>query len=70
MESAPRTEIKVFDYDHGPKDTGIRRYIWLEEHDYVVVLQAKKAVFFWVTGYYLNSPGRRADLERRYASRV
>jgi len=30
-------EIKVFDYDHGQKDIGVRRYIWLAEYDYVLL---------------------------------
>ena len=33
MESPERSEIKVFDYDHGTKDIGVKRYIWLAEYD-------------------------------------
>jgi len=69
MESPERNEIKVFDYDHGVKDIGVRRYIWLAEYDYVLILQKKKKALFWVTVYYVNSEGRRRVLivlEERY----
>jgi len=33
MESPERSEIKVFDYDHGTKDIGARRFIWLAEYE-------------------------------------
>ena len=42
MESPERSEIKAFDYDHGTKDIGVRRYIWLAEYGYVLILQRKR----------------------------
>jgi len=70
MESADITEIRVFDYDHGTKDAGVRRYIWLAEYDYVLILQRKKKVLFWITAYYVDSEGGRKDLSRRYEKRL
>ena len=70
MESPEISAIKVFDYNHGPKDTGVRRYIWLAELDYVLILQKKKKVLFWITAYYVDSEGRRKDLARRYEERL
>ena len=70
MESPERTEIKVFDYDHGTRDIGVRRYIWLAEYDYVLILQRKKKALFWVTAYYVDSEGGRNDLSRRYEKRL
>jgi hypothetical protein len=70
MESPKRAEIKLFDYDHGLTRKSIRRYIWLEEYDYVVILQRKRNVYFWVTAYYVDSKGRRVDLNRRYKKRL
>jgi hypothetical protein len=55
MESPPRSEILVFDHLEGPKDKGARRYIWLEQFDYVLILQKKKRAFFWVTAFYIDS---------------
>ncbi len=70
MESSERAEIKVFDYDHGIKDIGVRRYIWLDEHDYVLILQKKKKALFWITAYHVDSEGGRRDLARRYEKRL
>jgi len=70
MERSERAEIKVFDYDHGIKDIGVRRYIWLDEHDYVLILQKKKKTLFWITAYHVDSEGGRRDLARRYEKRL
>ena len=70
MENAERNEIKVFDYDHGKKDIGVRHYIWLAEYNYVLIFQQKKNVLFWVTAYYVDSERGRKDLEGRYAKRL
>jgi len=70
MESPERSEIKVFDYDHGVKDIGVRRYIWLVEYDYVLILQKKKKALFWLTAYYADSVRGRKDLSRRYEKRL
>jgi len=69
MESPERSEVKVFDYDHGTKDIGVRRYLWLAEYDYVLILQKKKKTLFWITAYYVDSEGGRRDLSRRYEKR-
>ena len=69
LESPERSEIKIFDYDHSAKDIGVRHYIWLDEYDYVLILQRKKRALFWVTVYYVDSEWRRKDLLRRYEKR-
>ena len=69
MESDRRVELKVFDYNHGPRDKGIRRYIWLEGFNYVLILQRKKNRFFWITAYYVSRRGGK-DLAKRYLNRV
>ena len=69
MERHTVPELKVFDYDHG-KRKGIRRYIWLADYDYVLVLQNKGRIYFWITAYYIDSKGRKNDLGSRYANRV
>ena len=70
MESPERNEIRVFDYDHGTKDIGVRRYIWLAEYDYVLILQKKKKAMFWITAYYVDSERVRRDLSKRYEKRL
>lgn len=69
MESPAREEIRVFDYDHGSKDKGIRRYIWLVSYDYVLILKKYKNKYFWITAYYVYKNGKR-DLRNRYKNRV
>jgi hypothetical protein len=70
MESPERGEIKVLDYDHGIKDIGVRRYIWLAEYDYVLIFQKKKKSLFWITAYHVDSERGRRDLSRRYEKRA
>jgi hypothetical protein len=70
MESPERSEIKVFDYVEGPKDRGIRRYIWLDEYDYVLILQRKKKAFYWITAFYVDTRWKREDMNKRFVERV
>lgn len=70
MESPPRSEILVFDHSEGPKDKGQRRYIWLEQFDYVLIMQKKKRVFFWVTAFYIDSEWKRRDLRKKFGERL
>jgi len=70
MASPERSEIKVFDFDHGTKDIGVRRYVWLDEYDYVLIFQKKKKALFWITAYYVDSERGRKDLSSRYEKRL
>ena len=70
MESPPRSEILVFDHSEGPKDKGARRYIWLEQYDYVLILQKKKKAFFWVTAFYIDSEWKRKDLRNKFTEKL
>jgi hypothetical protein len=67
MESPERMEIRVFDHFEGPRDKGIRRYIWLEDYDYVLILQRRKKAFFWITAFYMDVEWKRKDLRKRFA---
>jgi hypothetical protein len=66
MESPQRLELKVFDYMEGPKDKGIRRYIWLDKYDYVLILQHRGNTFYWITAFYVDADWKRKDLEKRF----
>ena len=70
MENQQRPEIMVFDYQEGPKDKGLRRYIWLEQYNYAVVLQHRKNTYFWITAFYIDSEWKREDLRKRYEQRT
>lgn len=66
MESSKSAKIKVWQYQEGSKDKGIRTYIWLEDYDYALILHKKKLVFFWVTAFHIDSNWKRRDLQRKY----
>jgi len=68
MESSATTEIKVFDYYEGTKDKGIRRYIWLEDFDYVLVLQRRGNGYFWITAFFVTK-GKKRNLSKKYIGR-
>lgn len=69
METPERTGIKVFQYQEGTADKGIRTYIWLEEYKYALILQRKKKSFYWVTAFYVEPRGEK-DLKRKYENRL
>jgi len=70
MECEERPEVKVWEYDEGTRDKGIRTYIWLEPGDYCVILQRKKACYFWVTAFHVDSEWKKSDLNRKYDERL
>lgn len=69
MESPERSEIKVWQYQEGTADRGLRTYIWLEEYNYAIILQKKKSVFYWVTAFYVDS-WKKANLRRKLGGKV
>lgn len=70
IESLSRSEILFFDYFEGSSDKGIRRYIWLKDYDYVVILQQNKTLYALVTAYYVKEKGYRKTLQRKYENRL
>ena len=54
MENPYHEEIKFFFYDEGDSRKGIRHYIWLENYNYIVILQRKKTHFIWVTAFFVD----------------
>lgn len=70
MQSGPRPEILVWDYQEGSAGKRVRTYIWVKDHDYVVVLERKARVYFWVTAFFVPSDGKREDLTGRYKKRL
>jgi hypothetical protein len=68
MESPVRSEVKVWQYKEGA-DKGIRTYIWLEDYSYVLILERKKHVFYWVTAFYVNDK-KRIELQNKYKKRL
>lgn len=69
MESPEIPEIKVWQYQEGTEDQGYRTYIWLKDYDYVLILQRKKYVFYWVTAFHVGLR-KKIDLQRKYDNRL
>ncbi|MBE0658097.1 MAG: hypothetical protein IH602_10430 [Bryobacteraceae bacterium] len=65
-------EVAVWDYEEG--SGRVRTYVWLLNHDYLVVLEKRQKriglVAFLVTAFHIDGPGKRADLEKKLARRV
>jgi len=63
--------VKQWQYREG---TGkIRRYLWLEAYDYVVVLERRKIggnfVNFLISAHHVDGESRRRSLKRKYEKR-
>ncbi len=63
--------VRVWDYQEG--DGRVRIYLWLEQYDYVIILERKAKrlgmVAFLVTAFHVDGPQRREGLERKYRNR-
>ena len=74
VEHETAVEMLAWDFDEATKcGTAIRTYVWLKDHDYVVVLERQQKlkgdVFMLITSFYLDYEGKRRDLQSRYERR-
>jgi len=65
--------VAAWDYDHGRKN--VRTYLWLRDHDYVIVMQRREnkkgfVSFVLVTAYHVDGPRSRRKLEASFANRM
>ena len=64
--------VKVWDYREG--SGRIRTYVWLENWDYVIILEKRPQrvgeVAFLITAYHVDGESRRRNLRGKYANRV
>lgn len=71
IENTAKLEVKYWEIIESGKS---RIYIWLEKHDYVVVLTKKSmkrgVVAFLVTAFYVGGNSSRKKLERKYNNRI
>lgn len=67
MLTSPRRR----DYQEG--DGRVRTYLWLEQYDYVVILERKAkrlgTAAFLVTAFHIDGAQRREGLERKFRNR-
>lgn len=61
--------VRCWDYKEGGKTNKINTYIWLEQFDYVIILQKKKMrkgdVYFLVSAHYLSGESRKRNLRNK-----
>ena len=72
MENEPQAEVQCWDYREGKGN--IRTYVWLKDHDYIVVLERKSMrrgdVYMLITAFYVEHESYRRTLRRKYGQRV
>ena len=69
MEEGINPEIKIWEYQEGNKDKNIITYIWLENYDYIVILQKNKEYFYWISAFYVEKWNKR-ELYNKYQKRL
>lgn len=67
--------IKVWDYEESNRKMGIRTYVWLEELDFIIVLQkvllrSNKTVMNIITSFHINGPSYRAKIRKKWEKRL
>ena len=66
LSHAHDAAVIMGDYQEGRR---IRTYVWLKDHDYVIVLERRRQniglVAFLITAYHVDGPSRRKSLERK-----
>jgi hypothetical protein len=60
--------IKCWDYEEG--DKRIRTYLWLEEQDFLVILEKRPKKYYLVTVFYVCYEKKREDLREKYKKRL
>lgn len=68
IENHKDQNIKCWDYEEG--NGRFRTYIWLENFDYVVIIEKKRRVAFLVTAFHVSGSSMRRNLDEKYKNRV
>jgi hypothetical protein len=69
IENINDPAVKIWNYKEGKGN--IRTYIWLENYDYVVVLEKSRnqRTYFLVTAFYIDGNSTQRSLQRKYEQR-
>ena len=72
IENCHPPDVLVFDYEEG--SGRLRRYLWLHECDYLVVLEKRKSggkatAYMLITAFYLDGPSSRRRIRKKYDAR-
>ncbi len=60
--------VKSWSYKEGKGH--IRTYLWLEDFDYVIILEKRKRMTLLITAYYVEGDSNRRSLRQKYKNRV
>lgn len=67
IENHSMADIKIFYHKETNEKQDIRLYLWLEDYDFVVILQKiGKNSSYLVTSFYIDRYGKRNEYKRRY----
>jgi len=71
IDNSDDVALRVWDYEEGTRK--VRTYLWLEEFDYVIILEKQtkgfRSVAFLVTAFHVDGESRRQALRRKYNAR-
>jgi hypothetical protein len=68
IESVPSPHIRYWRYLEGNKR--VRRYIWAESVDYLIILEEKRLNLYLVTAFNVDSKWKKEDLLKKYSKRI
>jgi hypothetical protein len=69
IDNSRQPEVLAWDYEEG--DRTVKTYIWLKDHDFLVLLKKyKDGRRRLLTAYYIDQPHYRRKLEKKYKRRV
>ncbi|MGH7901872.1 MAG: hypothetical protein ACRENZ_09065, partial [Thermodesulfobacteriota bacterium] len=63
--------VKIWDFRES--EGQLRTYLWLEDFDYVIVLEKRvirfRGVYFLITAFHVDGDSRRRNLRRKHEKR-
>ncbi len=69
IEHPSALEVLTWDYEEG--DRTIKTYIWIKDHDFVVIMKkysgGKRRL---ITAFYVDMEYKRGDFKRKYVNRI
>jgi len=67
IENSDAKDVRIWDYWESDYSDFVRRYIWLENYRFVVILQEEVSEFVLITAYYVDREDR---LKNKYNKRI
>lgn len=75
LEHCSESCIKIWDYQEGTSKKGTRTYVWLEQYDFLVILQkcnlrSGKTVMNIITSFHIDGPIYCKKLYKKWENRI